>query len=267
MKTTITSAILGLLAAAASSACQYGASDQGVAQESVAPDTLAYTYTDYTLYSKNVIKTGETTDTTFFAASYPEFADSSINSFVRSSLLGNDTATVEGTAKTFIDEFDDFHRSDPFPRIWTSESRAKVYRITPTYLSLAIDVYSFTGGAHGNYATVFAHYDMERGETLILDDIVAPAFRNELTAVAERYFRQQENLGVDQAFGDRYFFDDDRFRITDNFALERDSLLLLYNIYDIKPYVDGQTELRVPLSELDRLLSDRAKRIVAQLPN
>lgn len=257
--------MFGLLVAAATSACQYGARTGSDSEQMASADTLTYTYTDYILYSKNIIKTGETTDTTFFAASYPEFADSTLNRFILSSLLGNDSTTVERTAQTFIAEFDDFHQSDPFPRIWTSESRAKVYRITPSYLSLAIDVYSFTGGAHGNYATVFDHYDIERQQKLTLDDIVDPAFRNELTAVAERYFRQQENLGVDQPFGDRYFFDDDRFRITDNFALERDSLLLLYNIYDIKPYVDGQTELRVPLSELTRLLSGRAKQIVAQL--
>jgi len=130
---------------------------------------------------------------------------------------------------------------------------------------LAIDVYTYTGGAHGNYATVFAHYDLTNHASFTLDDVVTKPFQNELTAVAERYFRKQEKLPVDEPLDNRYFFNEGRFHIPENFALEQDSLLFLYNIYEIKPYVDGKTELRVPYSEINRLLTDRAKRFIAEL--
>src|SRR5690606_16396828 len=110
-----------------------------------------------------------------------------------------------------------FHASDPFPRIWTSESHAKVYSITPTYLALAIHASSYTGGAHGNYATIFKHYDLLGDKLLTLDNMVTPSYQNELTAVAERYFRSQENLGIDQSLEDSYFFDQGRFSLPDNF--------------------------------------------------
>ncbi|SEL87068.1 DUF3298 and DUF4163 domain-containing protein [Parapedobacter koreensis] len=246
-------------------ACQSNTETQESTGNKVALDTLEYNDEDYVRYSDNLVKTSETTDTTYFAVSYPKFQDTVVNRFVLSALLGSDTATVAGAAQTFIKEFDDFHQSDPFPRIWTSESHAKVYRITPSYLELVIDASTYTGGAHGNYATVFVHYDLTDQSVLVLDDIVARAFRNELTAIAERYFREQENLAVDQSLDDQYFFDQGRFSIPDNFALERDSMLFLYNIYEIKPYVEGQTELRVPYSEIERLLTDRAKRIIGEL--
>lgn len=245
-------------------ACQFDADTEGSSRHTSA-DTLTYEYKNYTKYSENVIKTNETTDTAFFSVSYPVFQDSIINRVVLKALLGSDTTTVESAAHTFIQEFDDFHQSDPFPRIWTSESHAKVYTITPTYLGLAIDASTYTGGAHGNYATVFIHYDMTDGETFTLDAVVNNTFQNELAAVAERYFRNQENLGVDQTLEDHYFFDQGRFSLPDNFAFERDSMLFLYNIYEIKPYVEGQTELRVPYSDIERLLTGRAKRIVAEL--
>ena len=257
--------VLCITAGVALLACQPNTGNQKTAKESTALDTLVYEYTDYLLYSNNLIKTSETTDTTFFSVSYPVFQDSAVNRFVRAELLGSDTATVEKAAQVFIGEFDRFYQSDSFPRVWTSESHAKVYRLTPTYLALAINASSYTGGAHGNYATIFKHYDIPNNESLTLDDIVAKPFQNELTAVAERYFRKAENLGVDQSLEDQYFFDQGRFSIPDNFALERDSILFLYNIYEIKPYVNGQTELRVPYSEVERILTDRAKRIVAEL--
>ncbi len=257
--------VYGISIGLALAACQPNTNTQEANRRATAADTLAYTYEHYIKYSKNLVKTSETTDTAFFAASYPIFNDSTANTFVQSALLGSDSATVETAASAFIGEFDRFYASDPFPRIWTSESHAKVYTITPSYLGLAIHAYSFTGGAHGNYATIFKHFDLQANERLTLSDIVAPSFQNELTAVGERYFRTQENLGVDQSLEDAYFFDGGRFSLPDNFALERDSMLFLYTIYEIKPYVNGETELRVPYTDIERLLTDRAKQIIAEL--
>ena len=255
----------GISAGIALSACQSNTRDQDTTGSDIASDTLTYVYEDYIKYSENLIKTSETTDTAFFAASYPVFDDSAANRFVRTALLGNDTATVEQAASVFVGEFDRFYSSDPFPRVWTSDSHAKVFSNTPTYLALAIHASSYTGGAHGNYATIFKHYDLQTDERLTFDDMVAPSFQNELTAVAERYFRIQEGLGVNQSLEDDYFFDNGRFSLPDNFALEPDSILFLYTIYEINPYVYGETELRVPYTDIDRLLSDRAKRVIAEM--
>lgn len=246
-------------------ACQPNTGEKEGTRATGVVDTLAYVYEDYIKYSKNLIKTSETTDTAFYAASYPVFDDSTANRFVQTALLGDDSTTIEQAASTFIGEFDRFFASDPYPRIWTSESHAKVYRITPSYLALAIHASSYTGGAHGNYATIFKHYDLQTNEWLTFDDMVTPSFQNELTAVAERYFRIQENLGINQSLEDAYFFDEGRFSLPDNFALEADSMLFLYTIYEIKPYVNGETELRVPYGDVERLLTDRAKRIIAEL--
>lgn len=255
----------GIFVGFALSACQPGIGEKDGTKNTVAVDTLTYVYQDYIKYSENLIKTSETTDTAFFAASYPVFDDSTANRFVQTALLGDDSTTVEEAASMFIGEFDRFYSSDPYPRIWTSASHAKVYSITPSYLALAIHAFSYTGGAHGNYATIFKHYDLQASEWLTFDDMVPPSFQNELTAVGERYFRTQENLGVNQSLDDAYFFDGGQFSLPDNFALEPDSMLFLYTIYEIKPYVNGETELRVPYTDIERLLTDRAKRIIAEL--
>src|SRR5690606_23085065 len=231
--------LLCLISALLTGACQSGPDNNSADEEqhTAAADTLTYEYKRYIKYSDKLIKTTETTDTSFFSVSYPLFQDSAVNRFVLSSLLGSDTTTVERAAQSFISEFDRFHGADPFPRVWTSESHAKVFRITPTYLSLIIDAASYTGGAHGNYATVFRHYDIPNDRSLAFEDFVSKMYQNELTAVAERHFRQQEGLEIDEPLDNRYFFDDGRFSLPDNFALEPDSMLFLYNIYEIKPYV------------------------------
>ena len=266
MNTTKIEAVgLYLMVLCVFSACQFSQETEKTDTPPQPLDTLTYEYQHYTQYSDHVVKTNETTDTAFYSVSYPTFADTTVNRFVLTTLLGNDTATVKATAQTFVDEYDQFFLSDPFPRIWTSESHTNVYRITPSYLELVTDAYTYTGGAHGNYGTVFSHYDLTNNRPMVLEDVVTKPFQNELTAVAERYFRKQEKLAVDQPLTDRYFFDQGYFHIPDNFALEEDSLLFLYNIYEIKPYVNGQTKLRIPYTEIDRLLTDRAKRFITEL--
>src|SRR3546814_12272081 len=88
-----------------------------------------------------------------------------------------------------------------------SATRTNTLFPDPTLFLSAIHASAYTGGAHGNYATIFKHYDLQASEWLTLDDMVSPSFQNELTAVAERYFRNQENLGVSQSLEDAYFLD------------------------------------------------------------
>jgi len=228
-------------------------------------DTLTYVYEDYTLRSKNIVGSGESADTSYFTASYPVFGDNRVNRFVASVLWGDEATTAEAAARSFIDDFDAFFREDQQPRAWTSELTAKVTELTPSYLGLSIDAYTFSGGAHGYYYTRFAHFDRTENRELTLDDVIPTRFRKEATAVGERYFREQEQLKVDEPLEGNYFFEDGLFHLPDNFALERDSMLFLYNIYEIKPYVYGQTLVRIPYPDIERLLSDRAKRIISEI--
>lgn len=246
-------------------ACQLGNTENQTSGTAIShADTLTYTYEDYVLYSKNIIKTSETTDTSYFKVSYPVFTDDRVNRFVLKTITGDDTLSIVQAAENFISEFDSFHESDEYPRIWMAETDLDVHTITPTYLCLVNEANAYTGGAHGNYHTLYVHYDIEHGDELNLGALIPDTYFNELTAIAERYFRKQEQLSATDDL-DNYFFDDSRFSLPDNFALEQDSILFLYNIYEIKPYVEGQTELRLPYDEIERLLSDKAKRIILEV--
>src|SRR5690606_31526416 len=96
------------------SGCQPNSGDGRASDNKrAATDTLTYQYTDYTRFSDHLVKTSETTDTTFFSVSYPVFADSTVNLFVREALLGSDTASVEKAADQFTSDFDRFMDTGP----------------------------------------------------------------------------------------------------------------------------------------------------------
>lgn len=250
----------------------------GTAQDSLAwqemgrggLDTLTYTYDEYQLESQwkpADSLAGREVDTTQqemtrFLAKYPIFSEEDVKAFVLRAHLGNDTSDVARTAQQFIHEYEAFQDSFPMPRTWTSETESKVVHVTPNYLGLKTHHYSYTGGAHGVYWIMYAHYWLHDQQDLFLEDIIEPSQMEEFLQVAADYFWAQERFNQSDMQPELYFFEDMQFHVPDNFHFERDSLMFLYNIYEIKPYVYGHTEFRVPYSAIDKHLTDRAHYII-----
>ncbi|GAA4792421.1 hypothetical protein GCM10023231_20680 [Olivibacter ginsenosidimutans] len=229
-------------------------------------DTLRYTYQNFYLASKHLVDNDGKKDTTYFKAIYPTFENQEINQVVTRHLI-SDTLhqSFEEEAKAFIQNFDDFINMDEYPRAWYSESRTKVIQNTPHYLALSTEINDYTGGAHGNYGTLFFNYEPTKKDTIGLADIVPLAKQDTLTAIAGRIFRKQEGLAPDQSLDDAYFFEDNTFHLNTNFTLTPKGLLFLYNVYEIKPYASGITELLIPYEQLDSIITPEAKLIRKQL--
>lgn len=230
-------------------------------------DTLFYETKNFFIQSDLVFEDEiDGFEPTHFSVQYPHFENQNINSFVNRSFLGTDSPPLEETAQTFIEEYETHQKTIDLPKTWFSDTKTTVHINTAAYLGLKTETYSYTGGAHGIYATLFSHYSVAENKELFLHDFIADENMLALKNVAETYFwiQEQERYGENFSQGN-YFFDTEGFYIAENVAFEADSLLFLYNIYEIKPYVDGITELRVPYSELDHILTEKAKAIITTI--
>lgn len=244
-------------------ACQQSTnngSDNPEGTAAVRADTLTYTSESFQHTSEHILITTEVTDTTVYKVSYPVFNDDQLNEIIRYSITNSDTATVEDVAVEFIAEYDGYFERFDFVSTWFVHTEISVQHNTPSYVSLVSDGQSYTGGAHGNYNTRFIHYDTQEKKELVLSDWVSPERLNELTAVAERFFRVDEGLAPNQEL-DSYFFDFGRFSLPDNFYIAQGSLHFLYNVYEIKSYAEGQTTLSIPFDDVEHLMTDKAKLI------
>jgi hypothetical protein len=65
---------------------------------------------------------------------------------------------------------------------------------SPKLLTLASHVYSYTGGAHGNYGTAFTTIDLVLRRRIKLSDVLSPAGINKLRLELEAEFRRQSGL-------------------------------------------------------------------------
>ncbi|HQA08297.1 MAG TPA: S-layer homology domain-containing protein [Syntrophomonadaceae bacterium] len=128
-------------------------------------------------------------------------------------------------------------------RNYEAVSRVQKSFLSDGFLSLYIDYYSYTGGAHGFTDRRAYNIDLTTGRELRLSDLFAPDF-NYISIINEEIKKQIQA-------GDEIFFDGELgFQsITENqpFYIEEGNLVIYFGLYEIAPYAAGIQEFRFPL--------------------
>ncbi|TKC06124.1 DUF3298 and DUF4163 domain-containing protein [Pedobacter frigoris] len=196
------------------------------------------------------------TDTSKAVISYPVFADESANNFVLGKIMetadeGKKYNSYKAYADDFIKAFDDFRKSEKdYPQTWFLDINTEVIRQSENYLGLQIAYVNYSGGAHPNSIYTYLNYTPKTAKEISLDSLILPGSMDKLTAIAEQIFRKNEELSTTASLKDGYFFENDKFKLNNNFTITDKGLKFLYNPYEIKAYVYGTTELLIPFSEL-----------------
>ena len=236
-------------------------------------DTLAYVLRTFEARSKTCVQPDSLCAVALLH--YPEFtgdAFRALNDSVQADIMTMAqpeseeklrAKTLEAAARDFTDDYDRYTReaSDSLPvtETWRLEVKTQVLRQTPRLVCVAHAWYVNSGGAHPNSATRFVNHDRATGRRLTLRALFVPDYERPLNAIAEKRFREAEGLQFDESLKGKYFFENDRFRLNDNFTLTPTSLKFLYNPYEIKSYAQGETVLDIPLSELGGILQKEFK--------
>lgn len=227
---------------------------------SIATDTLAYRLEFYKETSPYLAgETGE--DTTFYAVRYPVFS-SETDSLVRDAIFLEGEQEARHAAESFLSEYNSYAenertRSSSALHSWFRRVDCAVALNIPGFLTLKNTVSEYTGGAHGIQIEVWSNYALQDSRLLSLSDLFQDTVV--LQQIAEGYFRKQENLSDTSSYEDGYFFEDGVFALAANFGLVREGLLFHYNPYEIKAYAAGPTDLLVPYTALEAILTPMGK--------
>jgi len=111
----------------------------------------------------------------------------------------------------------------------------------------------YLGGAHGAFAQTYYNFDLEQKKLIKLDDIIAVKQKAQLEARAYDAFKTwvvESKLAKDVAEYEQAW----KFKLTDNFYLGKDGLILQYAEYEIGPYVVGLPRLMIPYEQLQGVL-------------
>jgi hypothetical protein len=161
---------------------------------------------------------------------------------------------VEQDALEFKDEWAKLN-SDPnagWTFNYTKEQKFEAMYANRNFVSVKDQAYYFTGGAHGFRVTVYSLVDTKNGQVvedwrMLFTDTTA------VLKLAETAFRKTKNIPEGEALNKSWFWNG-QFYLPDNFAYTEKGILFFYNVYEIAPYEQGETELLLDYDSLGKLL-------------
>ncbi|MCR9181960.1 MAG: DUF3298 and DUF4163 domain-containing protein [Flavobacteriaceae bacterium] len=121
------------------------------------------------------------------------------------------------------------------------------------FVSLELNYYLFTGGAHGYSGTQFLNFDANTGELLQHDSLFNDI--QGLIRFCENEFRERYQVPQDRSINSSgFWFENDQFHLPENIGFTETELILHYNQYEIASYAEGPIILTIPLTEVEEFL-------------
>jgi|GEM_PF-329010 len=124
----------------------------------------------------------------------------------------------------------------------------QVYYNAADFVTLGYTDYSYTGGAHGIYATRVESYDLTRQRILKISDILLPGYERKVSEALAQAIRIKYNLSEDAPLSAILF--EDGIEANENFGITNKGIFFVYTPYEIAPYVAGEIELFVAFANI-----------------
>lgn len=115
-------------------------------------------------------------------------------------------------------------------------------------LSLAYTYYSYEGGAHGNYASTIAAYDLVDKKKITLKDILVDGYEEALSTALASAVRKKFTLGENTPLSEVLF--ENAISPNENFGLTDKGIFFVYAPYEVAAYAIGEIELFIPFDQI-----------------
>ena len=149
--------------------------------------------------------------------------------------------------KQFNQEYERFKKEFPdSAQEWTASVEGEVIYQSPEIISVAMNSYLDTGGAHGSDNITIFNFNPETGDLLKNEEILK--LNDRLNKLVKAYFEAE--MPSEESSAEDYFFDGN-FYLPENIGLSEEGVLFLYNRYE-GPL--GYTEFMIPFDEIDSFL-------------
>ena len=135
--------------------------------------------------------------------------------------------------------------------VWEAMFDGEVTYQSSEVISIAINSYLNTGGAHGNMNITFLNFDPMTGDLLVFEDIISDKIA--FSDIAQKHFKIATQTLNETDYED-YFFGEN-FHLPANIGLNDEGLILFYNVYEIASYAIGITEFTIPYDEVNTYLN------------
>tara|TARA_R110002167_G_scaffold13570_16_gene56263 strand:- start:2100 stop:2846 length:747 start_codon:yes stop_codon:yes gene_type:complete len=142
--------------------------------------------------------------------------------------------------------------------VWEAKIEGTIRYEDATILTIELDSYLFTGGAHGDTSERFLNFDKTKGTELENWELFKS--KADFLKFAETKFREQEAIPSDKSINHTgLMFEEDSFYLPENIGFTDKGIELLYNRYEVASYADGPIILTLPYVEVKPYLVAKLK--------
>lgn len=121
--------------------------------------------------------------------------------------------------------------------------------------SYGIDIYEYTGGAHGNNYLIIRNYDLSTEGLVTEEDLFRPDYFEPLhKLLVSALIEQTEEASTERELKKLGYSIEDIVP-NDNFSVSEEGITYVYNPYEIAPYAMGRTRIFLPWDTIRNLLS------------
>jgi len=168
----------------------------------------------------------------------------------------NEIKTLDSAIQSFTKSYQDLQKQFNDEAVnWEAKINGIVTYQDLNIITIKLDAYIFTGGAHGYNAITFLNFDKQTGLKLNSTDLFNDIDR--FVTLSEVVFKKQEKIPSNDAINDTGFmFEENLFALPQNLGYTKDGIQLIYNQYEIASYADGSIELLIPYKEANLFLKE-----------
>lgn len=186
---------------------------------------------------------------------YPQIenpASDSIITKVNKFLEDEFKQTIAWFNETIVDSFYLEQNSSMIP--FTYETGYQVEYNSKDFLSLTLNHYQYTGGAHGNYFAVGYNIDLEDGSVLTLNDILIDGSTDILTYECEESILESYQANSLMEAG--LFENEISLTLDQDFYLIPGAIVLQFDPYEIGPYSMGEIIAEISFEKILDILKE-----------
>lgn len=160
--------------------------------------------------------------------------------------------TIAWFDETIVDSFYLEQNSSLIP--FTYETGFQLEYNSKEFLSLTLNHYQYTGGAHGNYFAVGYNINLEDASILTLKDIITDGSIDLLTYECEESILDtyQANSLIEAGL----FENEIKITLDQDFYIIPGAIVLQFDPYEIGPYAMGEINAEIPFEKIIDILKE-----------
>lgn len=172
--------------------------------------------------------------------------DSEVNQKIKSDILNFYEQSLK-EAESFLDDFE-LDESN-----FVADASFEVKKSTPNMVSILVEYYKYSGGAHGYYEYIPYNINLRNGDNLTLKEI----FKTEVdykTIINKEIENQIKELGKKEKGLEKVY---DFYGIKENqkFYLKDGKIIIYFDLYDIAPYAAGIPEFPINIENIEKQIN------------